>query len=1249
MGSSSKSQTTGWRYYMGLMMAFCYGPVDKVHKLIAGERDAWVGDVDESSSIEIDAADLFGGDSREGGLKGKAELMFGEATQVLSGWARALLPAPHVGYRGVLTMLYDGLVAANNPYIKPIALQLERVLAGWDGDDPWYPETARIPLAEGPGTIDVDVLGAGDASTTSAVGQTVTGLDSTKRYRVTAPDGRTFKAYSGWASDTSAGIPAGGPWSHRLMVTKGPGPAVGQSDPRSTQYSNLASSPNDFPTAQQAWEAFVPFDLTGATEYTFWIYDPNPNDNRGGLSLSIAAVGPYNAMNPAHIIVQAITDPEWGDGWPVSMIGASFTAAADRLYAESFGMCLPWNRQGDVWDFVGTICDHIGGIVYNDPRTGLFELQLLRGGYDVESLPLFETDDDAVERFQRAGYGAMVNEITVVYRDWQTNTDGSVTVQNLACVQAQGGVLSDTRQYPGLPTAELAARVAQRDVLASSTPLARATLVLNRSAWALVPGSVIRWRWAREGIESVPFRVLDVDRGELADGAMRVVIAEDIFGLPDASYIKPEPVAWQEPDRLPSAITRQALVEVPYRTLVSELSTADLAALDEDAAYFAALAGRPSALALNFELWSLDGSDYRRYGRGSFVPTASLATALAPQATLLHIADGIDLGAVEVGSLAVVGSGRTAEWVLVQAVDLAAMTVQVARGMLDTTPGQHAAETQVWFGDGTSASDRVERATGEEVSTKLLTVATGGVLPIEDAVAVEETAEQRQYRPYAPGNVRLNGETFPELMAGSVTCTWAHRDRLQQTAGFVAQSAGSIGPEPGVTYSARLVDEQTEDLVWSVTGVTGTSASFDLSGQIMARFELWAVRGGLESWQRQVRRFASADSVLLVEDGDYLLTEGGEFLLPDPDVGEGPVLALVDAQFVGVVAGRLLLSVYGSQDFYLSEDDGQTFRYISSQLVHYISAGQFAALDAGAWMSLGRSTDVWQGQVLGDVTDLPASIVESINDTNPATFEVWYEHGFPRTSSGEVIEYWALASDGSDYWVVGNYAAGTVDRRMWRAGMDGEFTELGVLTEMPDDPNATPDSPTSWANLDSLQSTGRLKRIGTTWWLIGRWAAYWTDDADGVEGWRRAPTGFEVGMSSVEELRILDVLQSGSTLVALRGDMPGAGGILSISTDGGETWTVSLPSPFSSGTELRLYALLGSELCVYGVVSGKVIKATAPFATWTEHDIEGLPVGQYVSECLAVGGRIVILTDAFALLHSTDGVHFSASTLDEEP
>lgn len=942
-----------FRYLMGLHFGICHGPVDRFMRFLAGDREAWIGSATGNETITVSAPELFGGNSGEGGIDGKLTVMMGGPAQMLPGNVAVALPAQAPAFRGVLSLFYDGLISVNNPYVKPMAFQVERIKQGWAGGGCWYEEKAAIVVA----VPDAPAITSGFLSVAEyAFGSvTVPEADSTNtshpsweanfaqtigvggfRYHAGAPSTIADPAITttvdfdpAWTLELRAEIvdaPSSGSndynalyellnaagavvftiriqknASRSLRVFYGTNPSAltdaGAEGTPSVVFGDLSFTSAGVAFAKKAigggfkrvesWTGSAPLASVKKLRFTTGPNTFHPGYYEGGGWLKVIArdstVGDVLGMNGAHIIYQCLTDPQWGMGYPAAAIGdASFTAAADALYAEGLGLCVLWNTIDEIGAFCGKVLDHIGGVLYTDPQTGKFKLTLLRADYDPATLPVFdESNIVALESFQRVGYGDTVNEIVVVYRDVATNKDASVTVQNLANIQAQGGVVSQTRQYPGLPTESLALRVAQRDLDASSIPLAKARIKVNRKGWDRTPGSCIKLTWPKLGIAAVVMRVLDIDTGTLEDGAITINCAEDVFGLPASTYAEQEPPGWVPPSTEPQPIARQAMMEAPYYLLAHNLPDSDLAALDADASYFSALAVRPTTLSLGFAIHSRVGAAaYAQSGSGLFVAGAELAGGLEQEATsTIALANPADLDSVSAGMLAVVGEGRTAEIMQLLTIDTGTNTITVNRGVLDTTPHAHAAGAKVFFitGDETS-SDTTERATAETIDYKLLPQTTGAQLDPSLATPMTVTADQRQARPLAPGNLQVNGVMFPASVTGAINVTWAHRDRLQQTAGIVLQIDGSVGPEPGTTYDCRVYDDDTNALLSQSLGVAGTSWPVLVAGGDSLRVEVSAKRGGVDSWQRQVRRFSRVDGLVLLENGDVLNMEPGQLV-----------------------------------------------------------------------------------------------------------------------------------------------------------------------------------------------------------------------------------------------------------------------------------------------------------------------------------------------------------------------------------
>jgi hypothetical protein len=664
-----KKQTVGYKYYIGMHMAICHGPVDAVTQITVGDRVAWSGNVTSTQDITVSAEELFGGEKREGGVSGTVGVKFGEAAQAQDSYLAAQLGSNCPSFRGVLSFVLKQCYIGNNPYLKNWAFTVKRLPAKG-----WYDAKRDI----------------------------------------------------------------------------------------------------------------------------------------GGHA------------NPAHIVYEALTNRDWGMGYPAAALDdAQFKAAADVLYSEGFGLSLVWNQQSPVHEFVGHVLDHIGAVLRMSLSTGLFQLKLIRDDYTPSSLPLLnESNVVSLDSYQRAAWGETVNEIVLKYTT-ADEKDASITVQDLGNIQIQGGVVSETVEYPGIRSDTIALRVAMRDLKIKSTPLSRVKLTVNRQAWNLHPGDVFRLSWSRLGLSEVVYRVGAVQGGTLQDGKIVIEAAEDIFGLPTNSYAAQQPVGWVSPNNAPAAAPYRLVYEAPYWDLVRAMGDSDAQALPSDAGYLVAAAVRPSGDAHNFELRTRIGSAaYTEQDTGEFCPSCTTTAELVQEvSSTINYAGGVDMDLVGVGDYAIING---TEWVAVTGINLGANSITVDRGILDTVPAAHASGVRIFFPYDYNAFDQTQRILGETVNAKMLPATGMGTLAEASAPVDNLTMAQRQVKPYPPGNVKINGARWPAVITGELSVSWSHRSRTQQTAGFTKQDAGNIGPESGQTYTLRLYGE-TGALKRTVSGLSGTS------------------------------------------------------------------------------------------------------------------------------------------------------------------------------------------------------------------------------------------------------------------------------------------------------------------------------------------------------------------------------------------------------------------------------------------
>ena len=691
---SSKSVTIGYKYYLGMHMVVCHGPVDEVQKIIVGERVAWAGQrythsfisltgksgwtesgsphpTTVSEQIHVEAPDLFGGEKKEGGVSGQVDIMMGEPTQAKNSYLVGQLGSVIPAFRGVLSIvLRKCYVSAMSPYPKA-----------------WSFKVKRIP-------------------------------------------GKTWYAAKATVNGTSA--------------------------------------------------------------------------------------------NAAHIIYECLTNSDWGMGYSEASLDlASFTAVADALYAENFGLSFILATEDSIESFIYSVMSHVNGMFYCRPDNGQFAIKLLREDYDVDALEEFdETNIVSLDNFERPSYAEMVNEIVVSYRPQGFLTDDSVTVQNLAAVQAQEGIVSQTVNYPGIDNANIAARVAMRDLRQRSTPLARMKMKVNRTAWDITIGDVIKFSWAEHGVVGMVLRVLAINFGDLTSGTIQLDCIEDVFGLPETTYIGNQPSGWVDPIQPPQPAAYRRVFEASYWDIQRTLNPADLAYLTNTSAFLLAAIGEPTTATQSYELWTRpSGGVYTEASDGSFCFHGALVTDIDYLTTSV-VLTGLqgDFTNFDIGGYAIIEFER----VRVDAFDEVTGVLTFARGCLDTVPAKHVAGTRIFFAEGNEAADPTEYATSEVLNARILTRTATALLSISDAPEDVLTLVGRYAKPYAPGQFKLNTVYYPDVIYSTLTVSWAHRDRTQELATVIDHTAGNIGPEVGTTYNVRYYNE-VGTLANLSSGLTGVS------------------------------------------------------------------------------------------------------------------------------------------------------------------------------------------------------------------------------------------------------------------------------------------------------------------------------------------------------------------------------------------------------------------------------------------
>ncbi|OCG64592.1 phage tail protein [Gilliamella sp. GillExp13] len=556
-----------------------------------------------------------------------------------------------------------------------------------------------------------------------------------------------------------------------------------------------------------------------------------------------------HAMNPAHILFECATNRDWGRGLNWDEIDIeSFKKAADTLFNEKFGLCFRYNRQDQLQTFIQQILDHIGAAQYADLSTGKLTLKLIRNDYDPEKLPLFNYDNGilSVQDDDSASNDATYNEIVVTYSNPVTHEDGTVRAQNLASIQ-QVGLISNSVEYKAVPTQELAARVAERDLEMNAAGITRLIIKFDRRGGILEPASCFRVSLPDRDIENMILRVGKIE--EQSDGSLLITGVQDVFSLSSTSYSASQQAnRWVAPDNSIHAVNDVQLIELPYAVLVSTLSAADLDYVNPSSGYIGVMASAPTPASINYILQSqATGAEFVTQTQGDWTPCATLINDIEKLTTKFEIESDYQ---PKVGEGILIND----EFMRIDSVDIKNNTIIVGRGCLDSLPRAHKAGSNIWFYMNNIETDDIDYLSSEKVDVKLLTQTSAGTLNEGIAPIKSVCMQHRQIRPYLPGNIRINNMLYPDSIktAENYVLSFAHRDRVLQIDRLIDCLSSNIGPENNTTYQIEISDSYTKAVLWQIN-TTNTliqlpySSTDDNINDDIHILTLYTIRDGYES------------------------------------------------------------------------------------------------------------------------------------------------------------------------------------------------------------------------------------------------------------------------------------------------------------------------------------------------------------------------------------------------------------------
>jgi len=866
--SKKKKQTIGYKYFASAHFVLCHGPIDAITKISFQDKDAYLAEENTNKTIYINKPSLFGGDEQSGGVQGNIELLFGRADQQKSSVLQRICAKISnafggliSAYRGVCSVVFDNVYIGTAPNMPDSKWRVKRTQVRHDGIQQWYKEKADIIAIPEKILIDDLKFPANLATTDGSAGITIdSGFTAKDVLVVEKAKGLTYKAWSGWPRD-HATEPS---WLNEISVTSVSGVKKFWS--------------GHFYTAEDAedYASNNYFTLTGSDFYRFWIDDIPPTDNRGGVSLRVY-IGGHIDLNPAHIIRECLTNQIWGIGVNESNIDdVSFKKAADTLHYERMGISIKWTDSTSINEFVDNIKEHINAQLYLDRVTNKWKLYLIRDDYDVADLISLNESNIRNLDFERRTLAECVNAVTVTYWDQARAKESTVTVQDIARIAQQGGVISQSIDYKGFTNSDLASRVALRDLKTLSSTLASVSFDVDESfseSWH--EGMPFKLSDESYGLSEAVMRVRTIKRGDGINNTVYVEAIEDSFSSPMQSVVEYVPPVTSGGSTAKNATA--IAFEVPYVELVEQYGQDEVdAKLSNypELGYVGMAAIRPNNQHINASLYVDAGAGYDERTTLDFCPSASLKNDIGYMDSSFELESVAEFELLEANHRIQVND----EIMAFVSFDAVTNVITVKRGCFDTVPQKHAAGSKVFGWDNYSGIDDLEYLSGENILLKALTLTGSDVLELNEATAHSLTLSSRAIRPYPPANVKVNEEYYPQDIETDLILTWVDRNRLQETGGAPLGFFDSgIVAEANTLYQLILIERdennvelRTQNLsIGAVNTFTFATSAMHVNTRTI-QIVLRSLRDSYESYQAfdytvELSQFFSAPYDLTVE------------------------------------------------------------------------------------------------------------------------------------------------------------------------------------------------------------------------------------------------------------------------------------------------------------------------------------------------------------------------------------------------
>ncbi|MFW1853096.1 hypothetical protein ACG9XR_21345 [Acinetobacter guillouiae] len=909
----SKSQTVGYQYFAGLMVAIG-NPIEQLLDINPAEK-GWIMTPEQKqqlkagqASLVIQKGEIFGGDKKEGGWSGIIDVFVGRDNQPQSAYLANQISEDVSTYPALSYLVFHGTsnnslepsidrgfyLVSMSGMMKEFMLWVKRIHVKNDGTQQWYAQKAPIGLIEDytkttgdefPKRTFLNSFGYLDGNITSIIG------DGTGIYTDSERVVFTDQLFRGRYSQIGKSV---------------------SSTKNTVKFSNFGfvkviQKVESFAKASTFNEKFYGDIKIISRDIYEYDFDPEVNDAQyfkydityvlivkagSGIDVELISSGsvyykhPVNPdvatairnsvytevrpidgeidsyyrndpldINPVHKIREILTDYT-AMGKPESDINDdNFKFMADRIFDEGLGIswCV---QQKSCKEAIEELEYHIEGGMRINRQTGLYEVILFRD--DLLNLhDALHFDESNIKSFQPDIINAedQINAVNVSFYDRVNIKDSSFSLSDVGSFHTIDHENAEDLKFPYFMNRRNAEMVANWKLKQLSTMAWKGTFTTGKyEARKLNKYDVVLLSWKSKNIINLPVRVMNINLGNGRDNTVTLDFVE-VVPYSNISYssinVDPNPNSI-----LPPQPNSSIVFEMPYFEAVQRMGQTSVdteLANNPEIGYLMAAAIKPQNNSLNALLFTDGGTgiytNFEESGVVEYCAACYLDQDISQTDTDFAVKSVKELSRVKLGTLVQLGD----ELLVYKNYDAETKVLTVKRGALDTIPKPHLKDAVFYFWDDSSGLDSTTYIEGETVKAQVLTTTPSGIENLYPGNVQSLEIVGRANRPYPPANVKINGKYWPEFIdrLDGLMLTWSHRNKIQQTGGdILGWFDGDVLKGEGTTYTIVLRETNGNE-IRTVNSIEENSFFFKAGEIPVGEFviELTSVNEGVTSYQ----------------------------------------------------------------------------------------------------------------------------------------------------------------------------------------------------------------------------------------------------------------------------------------------------------------------------------------------------------------------------------------------------------------